>query len=228
MAMSDTVLIVEDEGDVVDLLRYNLSKAGFEVLIANSGNECLAQAAKHRPDLILLDIMLPGMNGYEVCQQLKKSEETASIAVVMLTAKGETAERVKGLELGVDDYVTKPFSPRELILRIQAVLRRVRATSGGEILEFDGFKVDKGTYEIRLDGIRLDLTTTEFKLLSILLERRGRVQSRETLLLDVWGYNNAIDTRTVDTHIRRLREKMGTRAHRLETIRGEGYRLSAV
>jgi two-component system phosphate regulon response regulator PhoB len=226
--MRDTVLVVEDEGDVVDLLRYNLNKNGFDVLIATTGTQCLELAAQHRPDVIVLDVMLPGMNGFEVCQTLKKSEQTASIAIVMLTAKGETAERVKGLELGVDDYMTKPFSPRELVLRIQAVLRRLRAAGAADVLEFDGFRVDKGAFEIRLDGTRLDLTTTEFKLLGLLLERRGRVQSREKLLLDVWGYNSAIDTRTVDTHMRRLREKLGNRAHRLETVRGEGYRFSAV
>lgn len=226
--MGDTVLVVEDEADVMDLLRYNLNKSGFDVLIATSGLEGLEKASQHRPDLILLDIMLPGMNGYEVCKKLRNTAETASIAIVMLTAKGETLERVKGLELGVDDYVTKPFSPRELILRIQAVLRRVRASAKNEILEFDGFQVDKSAFEIRLDGTRIELTTTEFKLLCLLLERRGRVQSREKLLLDVWGYNNAIDTRTVDTHVRRLREKLSDRSHRLETIRGEGYRFSAV
>jgi two-component system phosphate regulon response regulator PhoB len=226
--MGDTVLVVEDEADVVDLLRYNLNKSGFDVLIATSGLEGLEIAAHHRPDLILLDIMLPGMSGYDVCKKLRSTPETASIAIVMLTAKGETQERVKGLECGVDDYVTKPFSPRELILRIKAVLRRVRVSERGEVLEFDGFLVDKQAFEIRLDGTRIELTTTEFKLLSILLERRGRVQSREKLLLDVWGYNNVIDTRTVDTHVRRLREKLSDRSHRLETIRGEGYRFSAV
>jgi two-component system phosphate regulon response regulator PhoB len=226
--MGDTVLVVEDEADVVDLLRYNLNKSGFEVLIATSGLEGLEIASHHRPDLILLDIMLPGMSGYEVCKKLKNTPETAAIAIVMLTAKGETQERVKGLECGVDDYVAKPFSPRELILRIKAVLRRVRIPGKGEVLEFDGFQVNKQAFEIRLDGTRIELTTTEFKLLSILLERRGRVQSREKLLLDVWGYNNVIDTRTVDTHIRRLREKLSDRSHRLETIRGAGYRFSAV
>jgi two-component system phosphate regulon response regulator PhoB len=226
--MGDTVLVVEDEADVVDLLRYNLNKSGFDVLIATTGLEGLEIAAHHRPDLILLDIMLPGMSGYDVCKKLRSKPETASIAIVMLTAKGETQERVKGLECGVDDYVTKPFSPRELILRIKAVLRRVRVSERGEVLEFDGFLVDKQAFEIRLDGTRIELTTTEFKLLSILLERRGRVQSREKLLLDVWGYNNVIDTRTVDTHVRRLREKLSDRSHRLETIRGEGYRFSAV
>lgn len=226
--MGDTVLVVEDEADVVDLLRYNLNKNGFDVLIATSGLEGLELASQHRPDLVLLDIMLPGMNGYEVCKKLRNTVETASIAIVMLTAKGEALERVKGLELGVDDYVTKPFSPRELILRIRAVLRRVRGAGKNEILQFDGFQVDKNAFEIRLDGARIELTTTEFKLLCLLLEQRGRVQSREKLLRDVWGYNNTIDTRTVDTHVRRLREKLSDRSHRLETIRGEGYRFSAV
>jgi len=224
--MQDTVLVVEDETDVVDLLRYNLSKAGFDVQIARDGLEGLEMARKGRPDVIILDLMLPGMDGQNVCRALKKDPETESLPILMLTAKGEPEERVRGLELGADDYVTKPFSPRELVLRVQALLRRLRANSNSHLLEIDQFRVDKGNFEIRLEGKRLDLTITEFKLLSTLIERRGRILSRESLLQDVWGYQNAIDTRTVDTHMRRLREKLGSQAARLETIRGEGYRFN--
>jgi len=226
--VQETILIVEDESDVVDLLRYNLHRAGFNVLIANTGADGLEAARKNRPDVIVLDIMLPGMNGYNVCNALKKDPETESIPVLMLTAKSEPNERVKGLELGADDYVTKPFSPRELVLRVQALVRRLKASVKSDVTEVDCFAIDKSAFEIRMDGERLELTTTEFKLLNLLIERRGRVQSRETLLFDVWGYQNAIDTRTVDTHIRRLREKLGQNADKLETIRGEGYRFNVL
>lgn len=224
--MQDTVLVVEDEADVVDLLRYNLGKAGFAVQIARDGLEGLEMARKNRPDVVILDLMLPGMEGHAVCKSLKKDPQTESLPIVMLTAKGEPEERVKGLELGADDYVTKPFSPRELVLRVQALLRRLRVSANAHALEIDHFRVDKGNFEIQMDGKRLDLTITEFKLLSTLIERRGRILSRESLLQDVWGYQNAIDTRTVDTHMRRLREKLGAQAQRLETIRGEGYRFN--
>lgn len=227
--MEDTVLVVEDESDVVDILRYNLTRAGFHVLIAPAGDQGLDMARKMRPDIIVLDLMLPGMTGQEVCRALKGDANTEMIPVVMLTARGEPEERVKGLELGADDYVTKPFSPRELVLRVQALLKRHRLVPRSEILEVEGIYLDKTNFESRLDGRRFDLTTTEFKLLCLMLERRGRTLSRETLLTDVWGYQNAsIDTRTVDTHMRRLREKLGVYSARLETIRGEGYRFNAV
>ena len=229
VCMQDTVLVVEDETDVVDLLRYNLGRAGFQVLIAVSGDRGLDMARKMRPDIIVLDLMLPGMTGHEVCRALKSDANTEVIPIVMLTAKGEPHERVKGLELGADDYVTKPFSPRELVLRVQALLKRHRLVPRSGTLQIEGIYLDKTNFEARLDGQRLNLTTTEFKLLSVMLERRGRTLSRETLLTDVWGYQNtSIDTRTVDTHMRRLREKLGRCSERLETIRGEGYRFNAV
>jgi len=226
--MQDTVLVVEDEADVADLLRYNLTRAGFLVMISGEGDKGLALAREKRPDIIVLDLMLPGLTGHEVCRALKGDPNTASIPIVMLTAKGEPHERVKGLELGADDYVTKPFSPRELVLRVQALLRRLRASARTEILEVDGLSLNKSAFEARRDGQRLDLTTTEFKLLCLLLERRGHTLSRETLLREVWGYSASIDSRTVDTHMRRLREKLGACSDRLETIRGEGYRFNAV
>jgi two-component system phosphate regulon response regulator PhoB len=171
--------------------------------------------------------MLPHMTGIEVLKALRASTETSSIPVVILTAKAEISDRILGLELGVDDYLTKPFSPRELVLRVQNLLRRLRMVESASVLTVDEFRLDKNNFEISVSGKRLELTTTEFKLLVALLERRGRTLSRQTLLQDVWGYENVIDTRTVDTHIRRLREKLGEAADRIVTIRGEGYRFLA-
>jgi DNA-binding response OmpR family regulator len=223
--MVDTILVVDDEPDVVDLVRYHLRRAGFEVLSALTGPAGLATATESRPDAIVLDIMLPQMTGIEVYQALRKANETADIPILILTAKAEISDRIAGLELGVDDYLTKPFSPRELVLRVQNLLRRLRAVRNPSILMVDEFCVDKGNYEITIRGARLDLTITEFKLLAALVEHRGRTLSRELLLQDVWGYKNAIDTRTVDTHVRRLREKLGPAADRIVTVRGEGYKF---
>src|SRR5467141_2383292 len=169
--------------------------------------------------------MLPQMTGIEVCKALRKSIETAEIPILILTAKAEPSERIAGLELGIDDYITKPFSPRELVLRVQNVLSRLRSVQSPSLVTVDEFCIDKGNFEIAFNGRPLRLTTTEFKLLALLVERRGRTLSRETLLQDVWGYENAIDTRTVDTHVRRLREKLGGAASRIVTVRGEGYRF---
>jgi len=223
--MRETILVVDDEADVVDLVRYHLNRAGFDVDVASSGTAALHTARQRRPDAIVLDIMLPQMSGTEVLQKLKLEIDTATIPVLMLTAKGLLSERIAGLELGVDDYITKPFSPRELVLRVQNLLRRIRETRISTNVEVDGFCLNKSNFEITVQGKRLDLTTTEFKLLATLVERRGRTLSRETLLQDVWGYENAIDTRTVDTHVRRLREKLGGAAGRIVTVRGEGYRF---
>jgi DNA-binding response OmpR family regulator len=223
--MRDTVLVVDDEPDVVDLVRYHLHRAGFEVLIAQTGPCGLTRATETRPDAIVLDIMLPQMTGIEVCKALRDSTQTATIPILLLTAKAESADRIAGLELGIDDYITKPFSPRELVLRVQNVLRRLRAARTSSLVVVDEFCVDKGNFEISISGRRLQLTTTEFKLLALLVERRGKILSRDTLLQDVWGYENAIDTRTVDTHVRRLREKLGSAASRIATVRGEGYRF---
>ena len=223
--MRETILVIDDEADVVDLVRYHLNRAGFDVDVASTGMAGLHAAQQRRPDAILLDVMLPQMSGTEVLQKLRREIDTAKIPVMMLTAKALLSERIAGLELGVDDYITKPFSPRELVLRIQNLLRRIRETQTSAILEVDGFCLNKSNFEITIRGRRLDLTTTEFKLLAKLVERRGRTLSRETLLQDVWGYENAIDTRTVDTHVRRLREKLGMAASRIVTVRGEGYRF---
>ena len=228
-ARAPVVLVVDDEPDVVDLVRYRLRGAGMTVLVATDGLAALHAAREHRPDLVVLDLMLPHMNGEEVCRQLRADRETAAIPVLMLTAKGEPTDRIAGLEAGADDYLSKPFSPRELILRAEAILRRARAAQERRetILEVDGFRLNKGEFEVTLDGRKLELTTTEFKLLCLLIERRGKVLTRDSLLTDVWNYAAAIDTRTVDTHVRRLREKLGpAHAGRIETVRGEGYRFT--
>ena len=223
--MRDSILVVDDEPDVVDLVRYHLHRAGFDVLTALTGPTGLARATESRPDAVVLDIMLPQMTGIEVCRALRKNNHTLDIPILILSAKAEASERIAGLELGVDDYITKPFSPRELVLRIQNLLRRLRGVHTSSVVAVDEFCIDQGNFEITVSGRRLDLTTTEFKLLAVMVERRGRTLSRETLLQDVWGYENLIDTRTVDTHVRRLREKLGPAANRIVTVRGEGYRF---
>ncbi len=227
--MEDTVLLVEDESDVVDLLRYHFKKAGFKVEIANSGDAGLAAVRSLRPDAVVLDLMLPGMTGLEVCRALKIDSETASIPVLMLTARSEVKDRVKGLEIGADDYVTKPFSPKEVVLRVQGLLRRIRsAAEEVSIVEVDGIAIDKSTLRASIGNERLELTTIEFKLLLTLIHNRGKTLSRETLLSDVWGYSTGADTRTVDTHMRRLREKLGDHATKVETVRGQGYRFNGL
>jgi len=222
-----TVLVIEDEADVLELVRYHLTKAGFRVLEARDGKSGLSKARTAKPDAIILDLMLPEMRGEDVCRELKAGDATAAIPVIMLTAKAQPEERVAGLELGADDYVAKPFSPRELVLRVQAVLRRLRAPGFGDMLALGPFELDRGTFEVRLEGEKLDLTAIEFKLVAALMEKRGAPLNRETLLRDVWGYRNPIDSRTVDTHMRRLRAKLGAFADCLETVRGEGYRFNS-
>ena len=224
---SKTILVADDEPDVVQLVSDKLRSAGFQVLVTADGPATLQAARKNAPALLVLDLMLPGMPGLEVCRALKKDPSTASIPVIMLTAKAEEIDRIVGFELGADDYITKPFSPRELVLRVHSVLRRATEP---EVRETDEVRlgpiaVDRARCEAVVKGKQLDLTATEFKLLTTLMERRGRVQSRDALLNDVWGYESIIDTRTVDTHIRRLREKLGIAANCIETIRGFGYRM---
>jgi phosphate regulon transcriptional regulator PhoB len=220
------VLVAEDEADVLRLISSNLKAAGYQVVEAVDGETALARAREASPALIVLDLMLPGMSGLEVCRVLKNDSSTKAIPILMLTAKAEEVDRIVGLELGADDYVTKPFSPRELVLRIRSILRRASASPEPEdILTLGDIHVDRARYEVAIKGRPIDFTATEFKLLTVLMERRGRVQSRDTLLNDVWGYETIIDTRTVDTHIRRLREKLGSSADSIETIRGFGYRM---
>jgi DNA-binding response OmpR family regulator len=223
----DTVLVIEDEPDVLDLLRLHLRKAGYAVLEAADGISGLRKAREKQPDAIILDLMLPEMRGEDVCRQLKTRDATARIPVIMLTAKGRPEDRVAGLELGADDYLTKPFSPRELVLRLQLLLQRARSAGPGELLCVGPFELDRGTFEVRLRGRTLDLTALEFRLLVALMEKRGQVLSRETLLREVWGYRNLSHTRTIDTHVRRLRAKLKPHEGRVQTVHGEGYTFRA-
>lgn len=222
------VLLVEDEPDLAELLRHHLERAQFRVDVQERGDAALEHIRKRPPDLILLDLMLPGLDGLELARILKRDPLTVRIPLVMVTAKAEEVDRIVGLELGADDYVTKPFSPREVVLRIQAVLRRHRAnpTAEGEVvLEAGAIRVFPESHRAEVRGKEVSLTATEFQLLKTLVERRGRVQSRARLLADVWGYAEDVDSRTVDTHIRRLRRKLGPEASRIETLIGVGYRL---
>src|ERR1700688_466615 len=224
-ASGKKILIVEDERDVVDLLTLNLCKAGgFIISTASDGAAGLQKARTEKPAFIILDLMLPKMPGLEVCKILKTDPGTRHIPIMMLTAKAEEIDRIVGLEFGADDYVTKPFSPREVILRIQAILRRGEVKEG-ERLSAGAITIDPARHQVSVGGKRINLTSIEFKLLRTLVQRRGRVQARDRLLYDVWGYESMIDTRTVDTHVRRLREKLGKAGDVIETVRGFGYRL---
>jgi len=220
------ILVVDDEPEAVELLDFNLKQAGFSVIAATDGAQALTKARSALPSLIVLDLMLPEIDGLEVCKMLRRDPATARIPIIMLTAKAAEIDRIIGLELGADDYITKPFSPRELVLRIKKVLQRGRAAGAEpETLKFGELLIDPPRHLVKWRGKRIELTATEFKLLVLLAQRRGRVQSREQLLQDVWEYNSFIDTRTVDTHVRRLREKLGAAARHLDTIRGVGYRF---
>ncbi len=220
-------MVVDDEADVIDMLVMNLRSAGFQVVTVEDGAAALAKARSELPSLIILDLMLPKMPGLEICRVLKSDPATRHIPIIMLTAKAEEVDKIVGLELGADDYVTKPFSPRELILRINRSLRRGKEkTVGVEKLTIGELALDHTRHEVLVKAKPVELTATEFRLLALLMERRGRVQGRDSLLNDVWGYESVIDTRTVDTHVRRLREKLGPLANYIETIRGVGYRIS--
>ncbi len=220
------VLVVEDEPDAIELISFNLKNAGFEVTTATDGQEALETARKIEPDIILLDLMLPEVDGLEVCKILRRNAKTADIPIVMLTAKAAEIDRVLGLELGADDYITKPFSPREVVLRLKNVLgRRQPAPANQDELRVEGIVINIPRHEVSVDGEVIELTATEFRLLTLLMERRGRVQSREKLLQDVWGYESNVDTRTVDTHMRRLRDKLKGASKYLDTVRGVGYRF---
>jgi two-component system, OmpR family, phosphate regulon response regulator PhoB len=221
------VLIVDDERDLLALLDFNLRQAGFETLLATTGEEALAQVRRRVPDLVLLDLMLPDLPGTEVCRRLKAADRTRRVPVVMLTAKGEEVDRVVGFELGADDYVVKPFSVRELVLRVQAVLRRAGAPPPETPPERVGpLRLDVAAHRAFVDEAEIPLTALEFRLLATFMARAGRVQSREQLLADVWEMSPELETRTVDTHVKRLREKLGPARELLETVRGVGYRLT--
>jgi two-component system phosphate regulon response regulator PhoB len=223
-----SVLIVDDERDLLTVVDFNLRAAGLETMLASTGEEALAQLRRRLPDLVLLDLMLPDIPGTEVCRLIKGDPRTKRVPVVMLTAKGEEVDRVVGFELGADDYVTKPFSVRELVLRVKAILRRAAASARAAERppETVGpIRVDVDQHRAWVDGAEVQLTPLEFRLLSLLMARLGRVQSREQLLEDVWEMSAELETRTVDTHVKRLREKLGSGRELLETVRGVGYRL---
>jgi len=221
-----SILIIEDEKDIVDLIEYQLKQSGFAVLSALDGPSGLELARKKRPGLVILDLMLPGMDGKDVCRALKSNSLTQSIPVLMLTAKSEEMDRVIGFELGADDYVTKPFSPRELVLRVKAILRRKEVSREGEkMIQIGDLLIDIDRHQLSIKKKPMELTSTEFKLLVELASNRGRVQTRERLLDKVWGYTYEGYARTVDTHIRRLREKLGQQGDLIETLRGVGYRF---
>jgi two-component system phosphate regulon response regulator PhoB len=220
------ILIVDDEPEAVELVEFNLKQSGFDVLTAADGAEALKKAHSALPSLVVLDLMLPEVDGLEVCKMLRRDPATAGIPIVMVTAKAAEIDRILGLELGADDYMTKPFSPRELVLRVKKILQRGRpASEEADTYKFGDLLIDSPRHLVSWRGKQVDLTATEFKLLTVLAQRRGRVQSREQLLRDVWEYNSLIDTRTVDTHMRRLREKLGPAAKYLDTVRGVGYRF---
>jgi two-component system phosphate regulon response regulator PhoB len=222
------IYVVEDEPDIAEVLEFNLEKADFDVEVLRRGDAALEAIRRHPPDLVVLDLMLPGLDGLEVTRALQRDPATARVPLVMLTAKGEELDRIVGLELGADDYISKPFSPREVVLRIKAVLRRRDGEDeAGETFEAGAIRLDASAHRAEARGKEMQLTATEFRLLRLLLERQGRVQTRARLLADVWGYAEEVDSRTVDTHVRRLRRKLGPEAHRIETVIGVGYRLRA-
>lgn len=229
-AMRERVLVVEDDTDVRGLIRMHLHAAGFDVLEAFNGAEGLAMAKQDPPCVLILDLMMPGMNGVEVCQALRRNPGTSRLPILMLTAKSTEDDKVTGLECGADDYVTKPFSPRELVLRVKAVARRKpdQGAAQPSPMKAGTIELNRGTMTAMLAGKKLGLTSTEFRLLELLVRRVGQIQSRESLLSEVWGYQASLDTRTVDTHVRRLRLKMGRVGKRIETLRGSGYRLNMV
>ncbi|MBU7008600.1 response regulator transcription factor [Phosphitispora fastidiosa] len=228
-----TILVVDDESHIVELVRFNLEKEGYNVISAQDGLKAYKMAAEHKPDLIVLDVMLPEMDGFEVCRQIQKDIEMAEIPIIMLTARSEEIDKVLGLEIGADDYITKPFSPRELIARVKARLRRITAKQqnpeiSGQVIRINDLIIDPDRFEVVIDGTRLELTPKEFELLRILAKNRGRVLSREFLLETIWGYEYIGDSRTVDVHIRHLRQKLESdpaNPRYIETVRGVGYKF---
>jgi two-component system phosphate regulon response regulator PhoB len=224
--MANRVLIVEDERDLSRVVAYNFQKEGFDVVVAFTGEQALRAMKEERFDLVLLDLMLPDISGIEVCKKLKGNQQTAQIPVVMVTAKGEEVDRIVGFELGADDYVVKPFSVRELILRARSILRRADVSAQApERFELGKLRVDRAAHRVWVEGKEVTLTALELRLLVMLYDRRGRVQSRELLLDEVWGTDTDVTSRNVDTHVKRVREKLGPAGEYIETVRGVGYRF---
>lgn len=227
--MSHRILVVDDEPDITALVAYHLAKAGYRVSTAANGPDALKAAREERPDIVILDVMLPGVSGYDVLAELRRREETKEVGVILLTARREEPDRIRGLTLGADDYLTKPFSPHELALRVSALLRRLGApaVAGGSTVTAGPITIDRSAHKVSVDGEELVLTATEYKLLITLIERRGRVQTRPQLLETVWEAQPDIQTRTVDMHVQRLRSKLGEAGDLIETVRGFGYRFRA-
>ena len=224
--MTNKVFIVEDEPDLRDTLQYNFENEGFKVKSFPNGESFLETIKNDKPNLVILDLMLPGISGLDVCRDLRMNEVNENVAVVMLTAKSEEVDRIVGFELGADDYVTKPFSVRELILRVKVLLKKRSDDIDQNLLEFGPIAMNLDAHDVSVEGKNILLTALEFKLLKHLLKRKGRVQTRDQLLGDVWGYSSEVTTRTVDTHIKRLREKLGKPGELIQTIRGVGYRFN--
>ncbi len=230
--MAKRILVVEDDRHLVELLKYNLEKEGYKTSHATDGSVALAQVRRDKPDLVILDLMLPGLSGLEVCRQLRRSDEFAGLPVLMLTARGEEADRVAGLEIGADDYVTKPFSVREIVAHVRALLRRREApeSAASATIEHRGFRIDPQQHSLTLEGKRVELSALEFRLLYFLASHPGRVFTRDQLLDRVWGDDRSVTPRSVDVYVRRLREKIEphpARPRYLETLRGVGYRFTA-
>ena len=226
-ASGDRILVVDDEPDIVALVAYHLARAGYRVSTASNGADAIRAALDERPDLLVLDLMLPGLSGLEVLQRLRAEPATREVAVLLLTARREEQDRIQGLSLGADDYLTKPFSPQELVLRVGAILRRTRtaAPATGSAVSIGPIRIDRETHRVTVDDHDIELTATEYKLLLTLAERRGRVQDRGQLLEAVWEASPDIQTRTVDMHVQRLRAKLGDAGELIETVRGFGYRM---
>ena len=217
------VLIAEDEADIRQLISFNLERESYETLLAGDGKEAVLMAYSKIPDLIILDLMLPEMDGFSVFKELRLDSRTKDIPVIMLTAKAQLDDVIAGLEMGADDYLTKPFSPKELVLRVKALLKRVKTASGSTIVKSGKIRLDKNTLHCFIEDKKVDLTPTEFKLLLLLIERVGNAQNRNDLLREIWGYRDTANSRTLDTHMKRLREKLGNLSRCIETVRGVGY-----
>lgn len=227
MKLSKHILVVEDEPDTAELLEFHLENAGYKVTITEDGYQALKKIHKLRPDLLILDLMIPEIDGFEVCRLIRKDPANESLPVMMCTAKSNETSKIQGLDFGADDYVTKPFSPREVVLRVKNLLKRSDSVNRTDIerLSIGKITIDKNSYEVSVEGELLELTATEYKLLILLIERKGRVLSRDILLRDVWGYESNIDTRTVDTHVQRLRTKLNGASDNIVTVRGFGYKF---
>ena len=221
------ILLVDDEPDVIEIIKFNLDQEGYQVKTATNGSEAVKKAKKTFPHLIIMDVMMPELNGLQLCRIVRSDATMKNIPIIFLTARGETEDRIKGLEIGADDYLSKPFHSKELLLRIDKILNRGKSEEPSKVtgpIEIGGVCIDEELHQLLVDGVNVELTATEFRLLKLLMERKGRVQSRENLLMNVWNYDSDIETRTVDTHVRRVREKLGSHGAIIQTVRGVGYR----